>query len=179
MVPQTPLTPYCDLTNEKSVHTAVDMNVYIQNDYECQQEWFHLASTSLGNDSQSAGSTSKVSMTGVLGKCLEQEGGKDVDSILAFVSAKQLGLRQIIMAGLRALKSENSDSAGLGNSCARDTPNLDYCLSQQPSPMVPSVSSLPTLFSNGIFLRHHALHQIYDQNARAVGLSLEAIMRLD
>jgi hypothetical protein len=115
-------------------------------------------------------------MTDVLGKFLEQEGGEEVDSILAFVNAKQLGLRQIIVAGLRALKSEISDSDVLSNSYSRCTPTFDHYASQQPSSMVPTVSSLPTLFSNGIFLRHHALHQTYDQNACAIGLSLEAIM---
>jgi hypothetical protein len=116
-------------------------------------------------------------MTDVLGKFLEQEGGEEVDSTLAFVNAKQLDLRQIIVAGLRALKSEVSDSDVLSNSYSRGTPTFDHYASQQPFSMVPTVSSLPTLFSNGIFLHHHALHQTYDQNACATGLSLEAIMR--
>jgi hypothetical protein len=157
----------------------MDVDVYTKNDNDCQPERFHLASTGLGTESQSEGSTPKGSISDDLRRFLEQQDREDIDVILAFSSAKRLDLRQIIVAGLRALKSEDSNSALFRNSSSRHNPKSYQYASQQPSSLIPSVSSFPTLFSNGIFLRHHAIHQTYDQNARAIGLTLETIMRPD
>ncbi|KAF2789394.1 hypothetical protein K505DRAFT_420514 [Melanomma pulvis-pyrius CBS 109.77] len=108
---------------------------------------------------------------------LEQEPGDDVDGLMDFAITKQLDLKTIILAGLKALAPQKGSSVvcqivdpGPGRSPSSQTSHQPVF----PSPDV--VPFLPSPLGNGISLRRQALREVYYQNAQAIGLSLEDIM---
>ncbi|KAF2706983.1 hypothetical protein K504DRAFT_447043 [Pleomassaria siparia CBS 279.74] len=99
------------------------------------------------------------------------EEGYNAEEQLAYAKTKRLGLRTVILAGIKALSSQESMSP---TSDARPSRSASSRLS---SPASEFFSFLPTPSTNGIFLRLQANTEAYQENARTLGLALEEIMR--
>lgn len=124
----------------------------------------------------SISASSKVPTTEALKSILQSQDGDDIEGLKNFAVAAQLDLKTIVLAGLQTLQSSVGSSIFLETINSRHMINPQSQLSQKLSSPVPF---LPSPLSNGIFLRQQAVHEIYDQNARSIGLSLEQIMSPD
>ena len=103
---------------------------------------------------------------------------EDIDDLMDFATKTRPEPKAIVLAGLRALRSEapsltvpHSSNLGLGDG---------RHILQRASFQFPNIVSMfPSVFANGITLRHQTTREVYYQNARSIGLSLEDIMRPD
>ncbi|KAF2116444.1 hypothetical protein BDV96DRAFT_599162 [Lophiotrema nucula] len=96
---------------------------------------------------------------------LENEAG--VNDLLEQASAKQLGARDVILAGLRAIMSQEQEATQL----ASQTFQRSGALSGH---FIPSISNIMT---NGVFLRHQKFAEVIAENSRLIGLTMEQMVR--
>ena len=109
---------------------------------------------------------------------LQQDNVDNVDEWKKFVFSEQLDIKSIMLAGLESLRPQGDGLSDLRTSHSEHfresrTPLLKHL------PFVTGsiVPDFPDTQYNAISLRRQPSYEIYDQNARKIGLSLEEIRR--
>ncbi|KAF2471874.1 uncharacterized protein BDR25DRAFT_342475 [Lindgomyces ingoldianus] len=108
----------------------------------------------------------------------------DGHNLANFAVTEKLDLRKVVLEGLRILKFQSSEYRAIASN-----PNMNPTHTPRGVPELPQsapstnldqlVPILPNPYNNNIYLRHQTMQEAFCQNSRAIGLSLEQVMKPD